>query len=171
MSQSVTDIMSVATSCVAGAIIAIAFIHNLLRRHPSCSILVNKPAIPPPAASASFPAPTPTAVPAHKSTDASEERALPDANGNTHDSAHASSNESDAGSSDAETADVAAHSDDRGGQTVAGAAGGGNIGAGEDVFDDREVDPAKCRAVESSLWELESLRQHYYHAVRASWLP
>ena len=38
-------------------------------------------------------------------------------------------------------------------------------GDGQDVFDEHEADPAKCRAIESSLWELESLRHHYYHAV------
>ncbi len=38
-------------------------------------------------------------------------------------------------------------------------------GVGQDVFDEHEADPAKCRAIESSLWELESLRHHYYHAV------
>ena len=38
-------------------------------------------------------------------------------------------------------------------------------GVGQDVFDEHEADPAKCRAIESSLWELESLRHHWYHAV------
>ncbi len=38
-------------------------------------------------------------------------------------------------------------------------------GVGQDVFDEHEADPAKCRAIESSLWELESLKHHYYHAV------
>ena len=36
---------------------------------------------------------------------------------------------------------------------------------GEDVYDEAQLDPAKSRAIESSLWEIESLRQHYYHAV------
>ncbi len=44
--------------------------------------------------------------------------------------------------------------------------GGDADAVGQDVFDERETDPAKCRAIESSLWELESLRQHYYHTVR-----
>ncbi len=49
---------------------------------------------------------------------------------------------------------------------MSGIGSAGGIGAvGQDVFDKHEADPAKCRAIESSLWELESLRHHYYHAV------
>jgi U3 small nucleolar RNA-associated protein 19 len=35
----------------------------------------------------------------------------------------------------------------------------------EDPFDPRTNDPAQARALESSLWELSSLSQHYYPAV------
>ena len=49
---------------------------------------------------------------------------------------------------------------------VSGVGSAGVIGGvGQDVFDEDEADPAKCRAIESSLWELESLKHHYYHAV------
>ncbi len=49
---------------------------------------------------------------------------------------------------------------------VSGVGSAGVIGGvGQDVFDGDEADPAKCRAIESSLWELESLKHHYYHAV------
>lgn len=170
----------------AGAVIAIAFIHNLLRRHPSCSVLVNKPVNPHSAVAASVAAPKPTAAQAaaHKSTDPAEQHTVPDAmtNGHAHDSSHASSREPDADSSDAEAADMAVDkaqaADERGAQTAAATATasatatstaqavGGDMEAGEDVFDETEVDPAKCRAIESSLWELESLRHHYYHTVR-----
>lgn len=34
-------------------------------------------------------------------------------------------------------------------------------GQGVDVYDENETDPAKSRAVESSLWELAALRNHY----------
>ena len=71
----------------AGAMMAIAFIHNLIRRHPACTVLLDNPA----AASAS--------------------------------------------------ASIK--------------------GVGEDVFDETQEDPAKSRAVESSLWELQCLRNHY----------
>ena len=156
--------------CTAGAVIAIAFIHNLLRRHPSCSVLVNKPALLPSAVTASVPAPTVPAA-ADKSTDAAEQCLLPDAmtNGHAHDSSH------DADSSDAEEAVTAGDTppqtaEDRGAQaaaaTATAAAAGGAVQAGEDVFDETEPDPAKCRAIESSLWEVESLRHHYYHTVR-----
>ena len=106
-----------------------------------------------------------------KSTDAAQQRVLPDAmtNGNAHDSSH------DADSSDAEEAVTAGNTppqpaEGRGAQaaaaTATAAAVGGEVQAGEDVFDETELDPAKCRAIESSLWELESLRHHYYHTVR-----
>ena len=35
-----------------------------------------------------------------------------------------------------------------------------------DVFDAQEEDPAKTRAVESSLWEIEALKNHYAPQVR-----
>ena len=105
------------------------------------------------------------------STDAAEQHVLPDAmtNGKAHGSSH------DADSSDAEEAITAGDmppqtARDRGAQAAAAiataAAVGGEVQAGEDVFDETELDPAKCRAIESSLWELESLRHHYYHTVR-----
>ncbi|XP_066116976.1 nucleolar complex protein 4 homolog isoform X2 [Saccopteryx bilineata] len=34
-----------------------------------------------------------------------------------------------------------------------------------DPYDPAEEDPAKCRALESSLWELQALQQHYYPEV------
>ena len=37
--------------------------------------------------------------------------------------------------------------------------------ASSDPFLAEEVDPAKCCALESSLWELQALRQHYSPAV------
>ncbi|KAJ1729143.1 Maturation and nuclear export of 40S ribosomal subunits interacting protein [Coemansia biformis] len=36
------------------------------------------------------------------------------------------------------------------------------VAANCDPFDADEPDPAKCRAIESSLWELETLQHHYY---------
>jgi U3 small nucleolar RNA-associated protein 19 len=38
-------------------------------------------------------------------------------------------------------------------------------GAAADPFLEAEVDPARCAALESSLWELATLRQHYSPAV------
>lgn len=35
----------------------------------------------------------------------------------------------------------------------------------EDVYDADEKDPAKCRAIESCLWELHALEKHYHPAV------
>eukprot|EP00983_Pelagomonas_calceolata_P051047 1142239-Pelagomonas_calceolata.AAC.2 len=39
------------------------------------------------------------------------------------------------------------------------ASGGAELGS--DPYDPQEEDPAKTRAVESSLWELQALRNHY----------
>lgn len=68
----------------AGALVAIAFVHNLVRRHPACAVLLNREKLP---ASAQ--------------------------------------------------------------------------GAKGDPFDAEELDPAKCRALESSLWEMATLQNHY----------
>lgn len=35
----------------------------------------------------------------------------------------------------------------------------------DDPYDPDEADPMKCQAIESSLWELKSLMQHYHHSV------
>ncbi|KAL3857411.1 hypothetical protein ACJMK2_012086 [Sinanodonta woodiana] len=36
----------------------------------------------------------------------------------------------------------------------------------EDPYDPTEPDPAKCRALDSSLWEIKTLQSHYYHEVK-----
>ena len=131
------------------------------------------------AATPSLAAPTLTAATApaaaDKSTDAVQQhRVLPHAMTN----GHARGTTHDVDSSDAEEADIAVDvppgtAEDRGAQAAASTATatataigvGGEVQAGEDVFDESELDPAKCRAIESSLWELESLRHHYYHVV------
>lgn len=35
----------------------------------------------------------------------------------------------------------------------------------KDVFDDEVADPAESRAIESSLWEVETLKRHYKYAL------
>ncbi|XP_002733773.1 nucleolar complex protein 4 homolog B-like [Saccoglossus kowalevskii] len=37
-----------------------------------------------------------------------------------------------------------------------------------DPYDMEEPDPAKCHAMESSLWEIKTLKSHYYHEVATS---
>ncbi|WIA11201.1 hypothetical protein OEZ85_011328 [Tetradesmus obliquus] len=78
----------------AGAMLALGFIHNIIRRHPSCMVLLHKPAA------------------------------------------------AAAGGGDEDSDEAAA-------------------AAGRDVYDEAQPDPAKSRAVESSLWELAALRNHY----------
>ena len=73
----------------AGCMACIAFVHNLLRRHPSCSVLV--------------------------------------------------------------------HREGKGGEKAALVA--------SDAFKAAEEDPAKCKALESSLWEMETLKSHYFPQV------
>lgn len=82
----------------AGAMLAIAFIHNLIRRHPATMVLLDR-------------------QPARAAADEADD--------------------------DAESM------------------------AGRDVFDPAEQDPGKCRAVESSLWEVSCLRNHYCAQVAA----
>ncbi len=88
----------------AGALIAIVFIHNLLRRHPSCVQLVHRA---PPGGLAAVA----TSIP--------------------------------------QTVEEAAKMKQK-----------GPVWRGEDVFNMSEPDPAKTRALESSLWELTALKNH-----------
>lgn len=83
----------------AGALLSIAFVHNTIRRHPACMVMLHKPT-----------------------------------------AAAAGSNGSNAAAGSNGSAAAA--------------------GAGVDVYDPSETDPAKSRAVESSLWEMEALRNH-----------
>jgi hypothetical protein len=94
----------------AGAMIAIAFIHNLLRRHPALYVMIHNPHV------------------------ASAAQA-------------------------AQNGDETAGGDPPASLPVAG-------GAGVDPYNEAEADPAKSRAVESSLWEVEALRNHYCPQVR-----
>ena len=79
----------------AGAMMAVSFIHNILRRHPACMVMIDRPPI-------------------------------------------ESSEDIDEASKE-----------------------------GEDVFDIKMQDPALSRAVESSLWELVALKNHYCPQVSA----
>lgn len=105
----------------AGALIAIAFVHNLLRRHPACGVLLHRLPRPAPAAAS----PNPKAI---NST-----------------SAH--------------------HDTD--GWSSEGAKAAAEEAAGVDLYSDTAADPAHSRAIESSLWELDSLRNHYCPQVIA----
>eukprot|EP00775_Hariotina_reticulata_P011229 gene11229-11378_t len=85
----------------AGAVLALGFMHNIIRRHPACMVMLHKPLQQQPATG------------------------------------------DDADSGESSKASAAA------------------VGSGLDVYDEAEADPAKSRAVESSLWELAALRNHY----------
>lgn len=90
----------------AGAMVAIAFVHNLVRRHPSLMVLLHSPS--PPRATLA-------------GVDGDEEEAEQQQRG----------------------------------------------GGCPDPYDDQQPDPAKSRAVDSSLWELACLRNHYCPQVSA----
>ncbi|MEW5302980.1 MAG: hypothetical protein WDW36_005713 [Sanguina aurantia] len=157
------------TAPPAGAVLSIAFIHNLLRRHPACMVMVHKPS------AGTGDAPTPAAAAAGTSSSSSGGHAR--AGGEDEDDFAVEVEEtepkpSSAGS--AVTANGGSSSSKQGSkkQEARGVRGGGGAvaqqgpqlspgGAGEDVYNDGEGDPALSRAVESSLWELTALRQHY----------
>ena len=99
----------------AGALVAIAFVHNLLRRHPACGVLLHRPPRPSPSAASPNPDPDPAAsAPAQDGT---------------------------------------------GPRTAAEE-------AGVDVYVEEATDPALSRALENSLWEVDSLRNHYCPQAR-----
>lgn len=105
-----------------------AFMHNLLRRHSACNVLLNRPH---------------GAAPSL--TKASERQATP--------------NLDVASVAGPDTPDLAQHED------LLSLAQLAAHTDGHDVYNLREHDPALSRAVESSLWEVEALRSHYYHQV------
>jgi hypothetical protein len=118
-------------------------------------------------------------TPAAKMAAAATQTSLPHSLTNGHSKGHVKGDDTSSGasssqadedsSSDSLAADGAAADEARvqtQEATMSGVGSAGVIGSvGQDVFDEHEADPAKCRAIESSLWELESLRHHYYHAV------
>ena len=127
----------------AGALLALAFMHNLMRRHPATMQLLHRPprgglaGAAAEAAVAPAPAPQPLLpLPPHVTGAASaqqQKQQQPAANG----TAHAGSEQRDAAKQPS-----------------------GPVWQGQDVFDYSEPDPANSRALDSSLWELEALRQH-----------
>jgi U3 small nucleolar RNA-associated protein 19 len=104
----------------AGAIIAVAFVHNLLRRHPACCVLLHRP--------------TPRQAPDQATASA------PTENG------EGFQEPSSAGPSEGQQ--------------------DSNAAPGHDPYLPEEEDPAESRAIESSLWEMDSLRNHYAPQVR-----
>ena len=84
--------------CAAGALVCLAFVHNLLRRHPACNVLLNRP-------------------------------------------------------------------------RLSSSAANGTVSEHADVFLGEEGDPVKSRAIESSLWEVESLRNHFCPQVGTLKIP
>lgn len=128
--------------------IAIAFVHNVLRRHPSCNVLLHKPE----AAAAT--------APATSAAQASNGVAAV-ANGSA-DAVTAAQNgheERDSGAvslSNGHLGDQHRRAPDE--QRLDDAA---VQASGQDPYQFAEEDPAESRAIESSLWELDSLRNHY----------
>ena len=109
----------------AGAITCTGFIHNILRRHPACQVLLHRPLAQGAAhLSVTSNGETPsTAAPAIQSAAAAQ----PLANGHS----------------------------------VPASAQPDAPQPGRDPYDENEPDPAKSQALASSLWEVESLREHY----------
>jgi hypothetical protein len=138
------------TAPPAGALLALAFAHNIVRRHPATMQLLHRPprggltaatAVPAAAPQPQILLPLPPEVAASQPQQPQHQQ--PAANGS--------------GVSAAAAAGAAVD----GKQQQKGPAW-----QGLDVFEFLEPDPGKSRALESSLWELEALRQHYNPQVR-----
>lgn len=121
----------------SGCLVAIAFIHNLLRRHPTINVLVHRPTLE-----------------KTKKTDESEED---EDTVNNVDSEEEGEGEEEGGREEGEEGE-----DSQQGKREE--IGGGEK-LGKDPYDPLEPDLAKCKALESSLWEIETLRNHYCPAV------
>lgn len=129
----------------AGALLALAFAHNIVRRHPATMQLLHRPprgGLAGVAAGAAAPAappaqqpllPLPPQVAAAQGQQQQQQEQTAAANGAPSDNLQ------------------------HGGQQQQQ----GPAWQGMDVYDFAEPDPAKSRALESSLWELEALRVHH----------
>ena len=143
--------------------IAIAFVHNLLRRHPSCNILLHRPAATSALAGGSA-ADRPdgsaelAATSVQKQLDSTQD-AVQNGHADRLPGQPAEAGAREGGSQQGEkprsTAQQPRASD-------AGREGSQqDRPSGVDVYIASEEDPAESRAIESSLWEIESLRNHY----------
>lgn len=115
----------------AGAMLAIAFVHNLLRRHPACNVLLHRPSPKQPT--------KPAEVPVKSAAGAKPHGPAAEDDGEEAHPAAAASQEQVQGP--LEESSPAA--------------------AGLDPYLPDEEDPAESRAIDSSLWEMDSLRKHY----------
>ena len=176
------------TTSPSGALVALAFIHNLIRRHPACMVLLHRSsgkgedpgkaagllpataaaaAAPPSSAAATAAAPAAPCPPPATARPGLE--AVPQMNGHHVDVEDPPRRVANGGGAHAAvaagppaTAAATAATTTAASSTAAAAA----APAGADPYDPCEPDPAKSRAVESSLWELEALRNHYCSQVR-----
>lgn len=179
------------TASPAGAAISIAFIHNLLRRHPACNVLLNRPPAP---GSAADPLAGPPPIDGEEAAEAedvgiAEGEGAQAQTGNVASHSSGSEDEEDdaktagmvgemnghahhstnghAGSpsvseeQNVELAEKSAAAADEAVSTEQVASASSAVKIGEDVFREDEQDPSKSRALESSLWEVASLRNHY----------
>ncbi len=144
----------------AGALLALGFMHNIVRRHPATMQLLHRPprgglaAVGAAAAGAAPAAPAPQPL-----------LPLPPQVAGGQPAAAAEQQQAGAAAA-ADGGPPAANG-------TAGAAAAtaqqrplGPAWQGEDVYDYAEPDPAASRALESSLWELEALRCHHSPQVR-----
>jgi U3 small nucleolar RNA-associated protein 19 len=191
------------SSSPAGAMLSLAFVHNLIRRHPSLMVLMHKPLsaqqqeqhqqqLERLAAAQqqqeqqeegdAGAADAGAAAPAAPAVAAAADKAANGHAANGH-AGHSSSSSSSSSSSDEESS-----SDDEAPQQRGRANGNGTQAQqaqqrgkqrqqqqaqqeallGSDPFDPSEEDPVKSRAVESSLWELTALKEHYSPQVSYS---
>lgn len=130
----------------AGALLALAFAHNIVRRHPATMQLLHRPprgglAGVAAGAAAAPPAPQPLLpLPPEVAAAQGQPQQQP-----------AVANGTPSGDQQQEEQQDAAQQ----GQQQ------GPAWRGEDVYDFAEPDPGRSRALESSLWELEALRVHH----------
>eukprot|EP00803_Ostreobium_quekettii_P011112 evm.model.scf_1023.3 EVM.evm.TU.scf_1023.3 scf_1023:12077-20588(-) len=134
------------TAPPSGAMICIAFIHNIIRRHPSCIVLLHRPQY----------QRTSLKEGAKRVLSGSQTQSQ---EGNQGAAERDELDQSGSGSDTDEDEDPV--SDREAAGTQAGQP------PGFDPFLPEEQDPAQSRAIESSLWEIEALRNHYCPQVAA----
>ena len=144
-----------------GAITCTGFVHNLLRRHPACQVLLHRPL---PGAGPKS-ATSNTAAATHIATStASEDFVASSRAGVEYISASGKAAHPTSIAKGSDLAAAAPSSEQSANKNASGQPSAAHADVrvpGHDPYNAEEPDPAKSQALASSLWEVESLRAHY----------
>ena len=137
--------------------IAIAFIHNLLRRHPACSVLLHRAK--PPLQSAAMAQGINDSVEGDVLAPKRSEQAAVLEDSTLPGTAPSPGAGTQAAATRSQDADD--YGNKEGDKSLAPLSKVDSVWCGKDAYDADAGNPAAARALDSSLWELTALRRHY----------